>query len=35
MVERTIYHLDGPDAIRHLDALLELPALDGIQGGKT
>ena len=31
MVERTIYHLDGPDAVRHLDALLELPALDGIQ----
>jgi len=31
MVERTIYHLDGPDAIRHLDALLALPELDGIQ----
>ncbi|MBS3763007.1 MAG: hypothetical protein KGZ25_06860 [Planctomycetes bacterium] len=31
MVERTIYHLDGPDAVRHLDALLELPDLDGIQ----
>jgi len=30
-VERTIYHLDGPDAIRHLDALLALPHLSGIQ----
>ncbi len=30
-VERTIYHLDGPDAVRHLDALLDLPHLDGIQ----
>ena len=31
MVERTIYHLDGPDAITHLDALLELPEVNGIQ----
>ncbi len=30
-IERTIYHLDGPGAIRHLDALLALPRLDGIQ----
>jgi hypothetical protein len=30
-VERTIYHLDGPGAIRHLDALLSLPRLSGIQ----
>ncbi len=30
-VERTIYHLDGPDAVRHLELLLDLPALDGIQ----
>ena len=30
-VERTIYHLDGPGAVRHLDALLGLPELDGIQ----
>ena len=29
--ERTIYHLDGPNAIRHLDALLTLPRLTGIQ----
>lgn len=40
LVERTIYHLDGPDAVRHLDCLLELPELDGIQwvpgaGAKT
>lgn len=31
MVERTIYHLDGPGAIVHLDSLLALPDLDGIQ----
>jgi hypothetical protein len=31
MVERTIYHLDGPGAIRHTDALLSLPKLTGIQ----
>jgi hypothetical protein len=29
--ERTIFHLDGPEAIRHLDALLALPRLGGIQ----
>lgn len=31
MAKRTIYHLDGPGAIRHLDALLALPRLTGIQ----
>ncbi len=31
MVERTIFHLDGPDALRHLDTLLALPNLDAIQ----
>lgn len=31
MVERTVYHLDGPGAVRHLDALLSLPKLTGIQ----
>jgi hypothetical protein len=31
MVERTIYHLDGPGAVKHLDSLLGLPRLDGIQ----
>jgi hypothetical protein len=30
-VPRTIYHLDGPDALRHLDDLLSLPRLTGIQ----
>ena len=30
-VERTIYHLDGPGAARHLNSLLELPKLTGIQ----
>lgn len=29
--ERNIYHLDGPDALRHLDALLEVPEIDAIQ----
>lgn len=29
--DRNIYHLDGPDALRHLDALLELPEIDAIQ----
>jgi len=31
MVERTLYHLDGPGAVRHVDSLLSLPHLDGIQ----
>ncbi len=30
-IDRTIYHLDGPGAIRHLDALIDLPRLTGIQ----
>lgn len=30
-VERTIYHLDGAGAIRHLDTLLAIEALTGIQ----
>lgn len=30
-VERSIYHLDGPGAICHLDLLLALPRLNGIQ----
>lgn len=29
--ERTVYHLDGPGATRHLDSLLELPRLTAIQ----
>ena len=27
----SIYHLDGPDAVRHIDMLLEIPELDAIQ----
>jgi 5-methyltetrahydrofolate--homocysteine methyltransferase len=30
-IERTIFHLDGPEAIRHLDSLLALPRMSGIQ----
>ncbi|MAE63980.1 MAG: hypothetical protein CMJ18_06870 [Phycisphaeraceae bacterium] len=30
-VERTLYHLDGPGAARHIDALLEVPAITAIQ----
>jgi hypothetical protein len=30
-VDHSFYHLDGPGAIRHLDALLSIQALDGIQ----
>jgi hypothetical protein len=30
-IEYTLYHLDGVDAIRHLDALLELDQLNAIQ----
>ena len=29
--EYSVYHLDGPDALKHLDALLELPDLKAIQ----
>lgn len=31
LVQRTIYHLDGPGAVRHLDSLLDLPLLNAIQ----
>jgi hypothetical protein len=40
-VDYSLFHLDGPDAARHADMLLEIPELDGIQwqkgvnGGKT
>ena len=30
-VDRAIFHLDGPDGARHLDLLLDIPALAGIQ----
>lgn len=29
--EKSIYHLDGPDALRHLDTLLDIKELDAIQ----
>jgi hypothetical protein len=31
MVERSLFHLDGPGAVKHLDMLLALPRLRGIQ----
>jgi hypothetical protein len=30
-LDRSIYHLDGPGAIRHLDSLLAIPELNAIQ----
>jgi hypothetical protein len=30
-LDHTIYHLDGPDAIKHLDAVLSLPDLHAVQ----
>lgn len=30
-IPRTIYHLDGPDAVRHLDSVLSVKELDGVQ----
>lgn len=30
-LDRSIYHLDGPGALRHLDTLLEIPKLGAIQ----
>jgi hypothetical protein len=30
-LDRSIYHLDGPDALKHLDTLLDIPKLGGIQ----
>lgn len=30
-IDRTVYHLDGPGAVKHLDALLELPLLTAVQ----
>jgi hypothetical protein len=29
--DRSIYHLDGPQALRHLDVLLEIDSLDAVQ----
>jgi hypothetical protein len=30
-MQRTIFHLDGPRALRHLDLLLEIPELNAVQ----
>lgn len=30
-LDHSLYHLDGPDAIRHVDALMELEDLDALQ----
>jgi hypothetical protein len=30
-LDRTVYHLDGPGAVRHLDTLLDIGRLDAIQ----
>ncbi|MBT6146110.1 MAG: hypothetical protein HOH74_11805, partial [Gemmatimonadetes bacterium] len=30
-VPRSIFHLDGPDAARHIDALLSIDSLDAVQ----
>lgn len=30
-LDNTIFHLDGPDAIRHVPALMEIPHLNGLQ----
>lgn len=30
-LERTIFHLDGPDALKHLDLILEIPQLNAVQ----
>lgn len=30
-LDRSIYHLDGPGALRHLDAILDIPELNAVQ----
>ncbi len=30
-LDRSIYHVDGPGALRHLDSLLSIPELDAVQ----
>jgi hypothetical protein len=30
-LDRSIYHLDGPGALRHLDSILDIPELDALQ----
>jgi hypothetical protein len=29
--ERSIYHLDGPGALRHLESILSIPELNALQ----
>ena len=31
LIPRTIYHLDGPGAVRHLDSIVTVPELNGVQ----
>ena len=31
MLDHSIYHLDGPDAVRHVPALMEIDSLDALQ----
>jgi len=31
LLDHSIYHLDGPDAIKHVDALMEIEELDALQ----
>jgi hypothetical protein len=30
-LQRSLFHLDGPQALRHLDLVLDLPSLNGVQ----
>jgi hypothetical protein len=30
-LDYTVYHLDGPDALRHIDSVLSIPELDALQ----
>lgn len=30
-LDASMYHLDGPDALRHLDRILKIPGLNGVQ----
>jgi hypothetical protein len=30
-LDYTVYHLDGPDALRHIDAVLSIPELNALQ----
>ena len=30
-LERTIFHLDGPNALQHFDRLMSLPEINGLQ----